>query len=390
MKPGTLELRKFVAPEIIYGVDALRQAGRSAKRFGARRVLVVTDPGVVAAGWTGAAVDSLDEEGIPAAVFANLTPNPKDHEVAAGAEFYRANDCDVILAVGGGSPIDCAKGIGILCSNGGDILQYRGVDEVPVPMPPLICVPTTAGSSADVSQFAIITDTTRKVKVAIISKAVVPDIALVDPRTTTTLSAELTAQSGIDALVHAIESYVSNASSPLTDLHATAAIPLIAANLRRAVEEPGHLETRGHLMLGSMLAGLAFSNASLGLVHAMAHSLGGLCDLPHGACNAALLAPVVAFNYDHARNRYDHVARLIGLELAGLDPAARCDALATRLRRIGEEVGFSVADLKVHFSGAEIQQLARNAFHDPCLATNPRPATVAEIGEIYGRTFQCT
>lgn len=382
------ELRKFVAPEIIFGVGALRQAGRSAKKFGAQKALVVTDPGVIRAGWVEAVLDSLKEEGIPAVVFQAVTPNPKDHEVAAGTDFYRANGCDVIIAVGGGSPMDCAKGIGIVSANGRNILEFEGVDEVPLPIPPLICVPTTAGSSADISQFAIVTDTVRKVKIAIVSKAVIPDFALVDPQTTTTMPAELTAATGMDALVHAMESYVSNASSPLTDIHALAALPLIGQNLVAAIKSPGNLDHRKNLTLASMLAGLAFSNASLGLVHAMAHSLGGLLGLPHGMANALLLDQVVDFNYQSAAARYDRIGQALGLKLEELKPGDRKDALLRRIVSLRTEAGIKKADFRLALPPEVLTQLATNAFHDPCLVTNPREASVQEIENLYEQAFR--
>ncbi|HBD08850.1 MAG TPA: alcohol dehydrogenase, partial [Syntrophobacteraceae bacterium] len=197
------ELRKFVAPEIVFGDGALGLIGQCAANLGARKVLLVTDPGVAAAGWVSPVQKSLREEGISCLLFERVTPNPKDHEVMDGAEVYREENCDVIVVVGGGSPMDCAKAIGVVATNDRHVLEFEGVDEVAVPGPPLICIPTTAGTSADVSQFAIITDTARQVKIAIISKALVPDVALIDPVTTTTMSAQLTAATGMDALVHA-------------------------------------------------------------------------------------------------------------------------------------------------------------------------------------------
>ena len=306
------ELRKFVAPEFVFGSGALTLIGRYARNFGAKNALVVTDPGLVRTGWVEKVIASLQEANISSEVFEGVTPNPKDHEVSRGILFYRETGCDIIIAVGGGSPIDCAKGIGIAHSNDMNVLEFEGVDEVPMPGPPLICIPTTAGSSADVSQFAIITDTARMLKIAIVSKTVVPDISLIDPETTTTMQAELTAATGIDALAHAVEAYVSNASSPITDLHALSAIPLLVQNLLPAIENPRHRVYRNNMMLGSLLAGLAFSNASLGLAHAMAHSLGGLLEQPHGMCNALLLSHVVGFNYPAVPERYDNIARAMG------------------------------------------------------------------------------
>ncbi|MDO8987400.1 MAG: iron-containing alcohol dehydrogenase, partial [Coriobacteriia bacterium] len=187
------ELRKFVAPEFVFGVDSRTLAGRYASNFGAKKALVVSDPGVVEAGWTEEVVRSLRDAGVESAVFAEVSVNPRSAEVMQGAEEYRRHGCQAIVAVGGGSPMDCAKGIGVVVNNEGDIVEYEGVDRIAVPMPPLICVPTTAGTSADVSQFCIVLDEDRGVKIAIVSKSLVPDLSLIDPRTLTTKPSELTA-----------------------------------------------------------------------------------------------------------------------------------------------------------------------------------------------------
>ena len=227
------ELRKFVAPEFIFGVGARLQAGLYAKNLGATTVLVVSDPGVIAAGWTAEVIQCLHSEGLQAVLFSDVTPNPKDFEIMHGVDRYLEADCDAIVAIGGGSPIDCAKGIAVVVANGGHILDYVGVDTVSEPGPPLICIPTTAGTAADVSQFAIIVDTENRNKIAIITKAIVPDLSLIDPATTTTMDPFLSACTGVDALTHAIEAAVSNAHSPITDLHALKAIELIKENLER-------------------------------------------------------------------------------------------------------------------------------------------------------------
>ena len=380
---SVLELRKFVAPEFVYGRGALEQIGRYARNFGAEKALLVSDPGVNGSGWVEKARVSLAAQGIAAVTFLEVTPNPNEREVAAGVRCYREHGCDIIIAVGGGSPMDCAKGIGVAYANDQDVLAFAGVDEVPMPGPPLICVPTTAGSSADVSQFAIINDLSRRLKIAIISKTVVPDVALIDPETTLTMPAELTAATGLDALVHAIEAYVSNASSPITDLNALAAMPRLCGNLVAAIEQPLVIGHRHEMMLGSLLAGLAFSNASLGLVHAMAHSLGGLLGLPHGMCNALLLDRVVAFNYAAAPERYQRIAQAMGVEVDGLDAAGRRDALLRAIVALRERAGIRTTIGALGVGPGDIAQLAINAHRDPCAATNPRPASVAEIERIF-------
>lgn len=377
-----LALRKFVAPEIVFGASARALAGRYARNLGARKVLVVTDPGVTAAGWVGQLESSLESEGLPYAVFSEVSSNPLAEQVMAGAELYRAHDCNAIVAVGGGSPMDCAKGIGIASSNGEHILKFEGADRVPCPGPPLICIPTTAGSSADVSQFAIISDTQRRVKIAIISKTMVPDVALIDPVTTTTMDPYLTACTGLDALTHAVEAYVSNASSAITDMHALEAVRLVSENLVAATEQPDDLAVRGRMALASLHAGLAFSNASLGAVHAMAHSLGGLLDLAHGECNAILLGHVVAYNFASAAERYRRVAQTMGLEVPE-DPDAAKAVLLGELTRLRQAAGVSRTLGEVGMTAEDIGVLARNAMKDPCMVTNPCRPTCRDIEETY-------
>lgn len=361
--------------------------GRYAANLAAKKVLLVTDPGVIRAGWASKVENALRESKLQSVVFSDVTPNPKDTEVMAGAALYLQEQCDVIIAVGGGSPMDCAKGIGVVASNGENILWFEGVDRIEKPCPPLICIPTTAGSSADISQFAIITDTARKVKIAIVSKVVVPDLALVDPRTTTTMPAELTVATGVDALVHAIEAYVSNANSPVTDLNALEAIRLVSRNLKGALEHPLDLRFRNPMMLASLLAGMAFSNASLGLVHAMAHSLGGYSDLPHGDCNALLLEHVVAFNFASVPERYVQIAKAFGLEMDELPAREQKSRLVDALRRFRIELGITGGLRELGMNKADLQKLAENALKDPCGVTNPIQATVGDIEMIYERAF---
>jgi len=381
------ELRKFVAPEFVFGIDARNLVGRYARNLGAARVLLVTDPGVLRAGWAEAAADGLREEHLVVTLFSALSPNPRDFEVMAGVEAFRRSDSDFIVAVGGGSAMDAAKGIGIVASNGGNILDYEGIDRVPVPMPPLLCVPTTCGTSADVSQFAIINNTKERVKIAIVSKALVPDVSLVDPITLSTLSAATTAATGMDAMVHAIEAVVSNAASPLTDVHAMQALRLLREHLAVAVKQADNMEARGGVMLASLEAGLAFSNASLGCVHALAHSLGGYLDLPHGECNALLLPCVVDYNFSSAPERYRRVGEALGLDFRGLSEAESrrrlCDHLLGLRRSLGIDGGLQGRGL----TEKDIPILARKAINDPCNATNPRRPTVGDLETILGEAL---
>lgn len=383
MSDIVMELRKFVAPELVFGIDARLMAGRYAANLGITRALVVTDTNVIAAGWTGDVESSLAESDILVHRFTGVTPNPRDSEVMIGVEVYLEHNCDAIVAVGGGSVIDCAKGIGIVISNGRFILDYEGVDRVAVPMPPLICIPTTGGTSADLSQFAIITNSAEKVKIAVISKAVVPDVALVDPVTLTSMDPYLTACTGMDVLSHAIEAYVSNAASPITDLHALEAMRLVAASLRRSVESPHDLDERGQMMLASLQAGLAFSNASLGSVHAMAHSLGGYKDLPHGECNALLLPHVIDFNFTRVPERFRKIAVALGFAEAGLTDAEVRSVLIAGVIDLRRQCGIDGTLLKRGVSVGDVGMLSAKAIRDPCNATNPRIPTATDLAAVY-------
>ncbi len=372
------ELRKFVAPEFVFGSGARFLLGRYLKNFEAKKVLLVTDPGIVSSGWLDEIIGALESEDYEYEIYSNIKSNPRTEEVMEGARVYESKRCDVIVALGGGSPMDCAKGIGIVTSNKKHINEFEGVDKVSMPSPPLICIPTTAGSSADVSQFAIISDSVRKVKMAIISKKLVPDVALIDPITTRTLNQYMTVCTAFDILSHAMEAYVSNASSPITDIHSIEAINLFSSNIIPCINDLDNIQFRGNLMLASLHAGLAFSNASLGLVHAMAHSLGGLKDLPHGECNAILLEHVVDFNFSSEPERYIKIAKTLGFndlnDKYGLMNGIVNLKIETGVNRTLKEIGVDEED---------IPELAKRAMQDPCIVTNPVIPKMSDVEEIF-------
>ena len=377
-----LELRKFVSPEFVFGEGALSLAGRYAKNFGATNVLVVSDEGVIRAGWARKVIQSLKDEGLSYSVYSNVLPDPKSEEVMNGAEVYKQEGCDVIVAVGGGSPMDCAKVIGIVSTNRRNILEFVGVDQIPLPGPPLICVPTTC-SSADVSQFAIITDTKEKLKKVIVSKTLVPDTSLIDPTTTLTMPEDLTAGSDIDAFVQAIEAFVSNASSPITDQLAMNALKLVIRHFVSVRNEPKNIEHRSKMMLGSLEAGLAFTNASLGLTHAMAHSLGGYTGVSHGRCISQIFPYVVQFNYDAVPERYDQIGELMGQNFRGLSHELKKTAIFNTIKKFLKEVGACQTLGSFGVKKDDLPRLARNAMNDVCIVTNPRRATLEDVMAIY-------
>lgn len=382
-----LELRKFVAPEIITGEGASLLVGRYISHFTSKKPFLVTDSDVRKQQWCQDIINEVESIVEKLVVFDSVTSNPKDKEPMFGAEQFLANECDLIIAVGGGSPMDCAKCICIVTTNGGNILDYEGVDQINLPGPPLICIPSTSGTAAEVSQFAIINDTKIKVKKAIISKKVVPDLALIDPLPLMTMNSYLTACTGMDALTHAIEAYVSNAHSSLTDIHALEGVRLIYEHLIDAVKEDRSIETMYQLMIGSTQAGLAFSNASLGAVHALAHSLGGLLNLPHGECNSILLQHVIEFNYDIAVSRYNKIAEILGVDISDNQDNIK-NSLIKKISKLRESIKIPEFVYVQEFSEEIRSHLIESALNDPCMLTNPKELTFDEVGELYDRIIK--
>lgn len=374
---GTIS--KFHTPEIVFGPESLAEAGFAARRLGAQRPFVVTDPGIIEAGWTARLRARLHEEGLRPTIWAELTPNPKDHEVAAGFKRYEDSGCDVIVAIGGGSCIDAAKAIAILTGNGGEILDYGGVDNVTSPIPPLLMIPTTAGTGSDVSQFCIITDTAAAVKVTIMGRALVPDISITDPRLLTTMPDDLAAATGLDALTHGIEAYVSMAHNPLADRHSLDAVRLVLGNLPRMLGERSRGCWSEQMALASLEAGMAFTNALLGATHALSHQVGGLLDLPHGVINGVLLPHVIRFNATSAGDRYVPLAVAAGLNAAGAPGDEAGYMLADKVAAIAAEVGVPRRLSQVGVRESDLPALARTAMADACLATNPRAPTEADL-----------
>ena len=382
------ELRKFVAPEIIIGVDARLTVGRYISHFASQKPMIVTDKNLISKPWFQEILLEIQKFNNDYLVFDQVSSNPRDYEVMIGSQLFIDHKCDLLIAIGGGSVIDCAKGIGIVSSNGGHILDYEGVDEIHYPGPPNICIPTTSGASADVSQFAIICDTDGLVKKAIISKKVVPDLALIDPVPLMTMDLNLTACTGMDALVHAIEAYVSNAHSHLTDVHALESIRLINTTLEAAVKTDRTINTMYQMMLGSLHAGLAFSNASLGAIHAMSHSLGGFLDLPHGECNSILMEHVVRYNFESAFERYTSIANQMDINTNGLSKEECMEALLLRIQTLRKNLNISEFAYTQKVDDAILEKLVEGALSDPCMVTNPRIFTKDEVKSIYERILR--
>jgi len=378
-----LEIRKFVAPEILFGINSRLLASEYCKKLGVRKLFFATDKVLIKTQWYREIEDQLMKDGIDFIVYSSISPNPRDYEVMEGARVFVENKCNMILALGGGSVIDCAKGIGIVSTNGGPINIFKGVDKIYNPMPPLISIPTTGGTSADVSQFAIINDFSEKYKMTIISKAVISDVALIDPMTLTSMDKMLSACTGMDALSHAFEAFVSNASSTITDLYAMEAIKIIEAEIVNSVLEPDNLKIREKIMQASLFAGLAFSNASLGCVHSLSHSLGGYLDLFHGECNAILLPHAIDFNYKAASEKYNKIAELMNIDTSNLTNKQIKNALQLHILELNQQLGITDTLSKKGVTLDILPVLAEKAIIDPCNATNPINPGKKDLEVIY-------
>jgi alcohol dehydrogenase class IV len=375
-------LLKFEIPEIIFGRGSLKQLGQCSRRMGGDKVLLVTDPGIVEKGWVDEALGYLKQEGLNTVVYDNVVTNPRAFQVEQGALEYSRNECDVIVAIGGGSPMDAAKGIAILVSNQGRIEDYVGCNLITQPIPPLICVPTTAGTGSDVSQFAIIADQEKKIKMTILSRAIMPDISLIDPRLLQSESSELIASTGMDALTHAIEAYVSSLSWSLTDPHASHAIKLVFRHLKEAVHKRS-LDPLEGMAIASLEAGAAFSNAILGAVHALAHPLGGRYDMHHGLANAILLPVVLQKNLEHAPEKYALIANAMGIDTRGKTNAEAAGQVPERIEALIKALHIPTKLSQVGVKKEDIPSLARDAAEDLCMMTNPQMYNAAEIEALY-------
>jgi alcohol dehydrogenase class IV len=376
-------LVKFHAPEVVFGIGSLGEAGFSAARLGARRPLVVTDPGIIEAGWVDELLRHLRDARLDPVVWCDVTPNPKDHEIHAAYERYVEQGCDVIVALGGGSCIDAAKGVAILSGNGGRILDYAGVDLVGKPIPPLLMIPSTSGTGADVSQFCIVSDTARSVKITIMGRALVPDISITDPRLLMTMPEWLNAATGLDALTHGIEAFVSLAHNPLADIHALNAVGLVCTNLRTTITAPREETARSKMAQASLNAGLAFTNAILGATHAMSHQVGGLLDAPHGVVNGVLLPHVIRYNAAESPERFVELARSAGLKVDGLPAIEAAEMLAEHVRDLADDVGVPRGLRELGVDESAIPRLALTTLDDAFLTTNPRSASSADVEKLF-------
>lgn len=367
----------------LMGAGAVKEIGNWANMLGAKKALIVSGKGKHGQALNKDIAELLKAAGVASAIYAGAEPNPTDVSVHEGAAMYKKEGCDMIVAVGGGSPMDCAKGIGVIATNGGQIYDYEGAGKVPKALPHFITINTTAGTASEMTNFAVITDTRRHVKMALVDWKMTPNVAINDPELMKSMPPALTAATGMDALTHAVEAYVSTIATPTTDAAAIAAIQIISKYLRPAVANGEDMVARDMMAHAEYLAGIAFNNASLGYVHAMAHQLGGFYNLPHGVCNAILLPHVEKFNVIAAPERFAEIAKALGENIEGLSTIDAANKAIDAIKQLSKDVGIPAGVKELGAKEEDIPTLTENAMKDICGLTNPRKATKEEIMAIY-------
>lgn len=374
----------FIPTVTLMGIGAHKEIGNQIKVLGGTKPFLCTDKGIVQAGIADEITKMIKKDtGRDVVVFDETVPNPTDVNVHDGLKVFQQNGCDLIISLGGGSAHDCAKGIGIVATNGGHIRDYEGIDKSSKAMPPFIAVNTTAGTASEMTRFCIITNTDTKVKMAIVDWRVTPTVAINDPLLMMGMPPALTAATGMDALTHAVEAYVSTIATPVTDACALKAIELISENLRAAVANGGDVEARDKMAYAEYLAGMAFNNASLGHVHAMAHQLGGFYDLPHGVCNAILLPHVERFNMIAKMDRFADIAAAMGENISGLSTRSAAEKALEAIVTLSQDVGIPRGLRELGVQEKDIPTMAQNAQKDACGLTNPRCPSLEDVIHIY-------
>jgi alcohol dehydrogenase len=392
LRSGALPQTFYNPTRIVWGEGCAAQIGPHAVKLGATKVMVVSDPGVVRAGITKPVIDSITGAGLEAEIYDAVEPDPRIQIVEAALEMFTSKGCDLIVAVGGGSAMDTAKAAAILATNPGQLRSYEGWEKFQNAPIPLFAVPTTVGTASEVTPFIVITDAAAKFKFTIGSPQAAPGIAFLDPLVVLGLPGNVTAATGMDALTHAIESYTSLLSMPLSEGLALHAIRLIAANLRTAVANSHNVSAMNAMLVGANVAGLAFSNTRLGNVHAMAHPLGAFWKIPHGVANALMLPHVMEFNALATPLKMIEIAQAMGEPMAGIglggvteyDAALRAPAA---VRRLMADVGIPQRLRDLGVDKNSIPDMAQDAMKSANIAINPRKTTINEIIGLYERAY---
>jgi alcohol dehydrogenase len=377
----------FILPtRIEYGIGALALLPRELEKLNVKRVVMVTDHGIQQAGLVDRVVNLLKQNGMGYTIFADVDPNPKDYNVSAGARVVREFNGQAIVALGGGSPIDCAKAIGVLATHGGDSIKaYEGKTAVHKEITPLITIPTTSGTGSEVTFSSVITDTANNFKMTVKNPLMAAKVALIDPELTLTMPPAVTASTGLDALTHAIEAYTANVAEPISDALALYAVELIYNNLKTAVYEGNNLEARAGMMMGSLLAGLAFSHSDVASVHCIAEALGGVFDTPHGVGNSILLPYVMEYNMEYSLDRYANIARMMGANFLCKEEGAK--KAVEMVKQLTKDVKLpSFRSLGI--DPRDFERLAEMSARNISTESNPRPMNKENYLEVINNAYR--
>ena len=386
-----MNLRSFAVPTVMkHGLGVTAAVADEAKAMGIKRPLVITDPGIVQAGLLERVTEPLRAAKMDYLVFDQVTSNPPIAVVDKGAGLYRDEMCDGLIALGGGSAMDTAKGIGVVAGHGGSIIDYEWADPQPIKdrIPPTICIPTTAGTGSEVTLWAVITDPSRKIKFNVGGTPHIGAwLALLDPELTFDLPSSITAGTGMDALAHAIECYTCAYAQPFSDSVALLAIEYVGQYLRVAFAQGHNAEARYKMSMAAMLGGMAYGTESAGAAHAMSQSAGGVRDVPHGPFTARLLGPVMEYNYLGEPHKFARIAQALGEDIRGLSVWQAAEKSVEAVLRLTEDVEIPTLQ-SLGFTEEEIPSLADIAFKDPQTIGNPRDLSVQSYRQIYQRTFE--
>lgn len=375
--------RIYLPPLSLIGPGALEDLGEELKTLPYKKALFVTDKVLVKLGVAEKVLDVIASANIKTVLFDDVDPNPTVKNVNSGLELLKKHDCDFILTLGGGSPQDCGKAIGILATNGGNIEDYEGIHLSQHASLPIIAINTTAGTASEVTINYVITDEKRHIKMVMVDKNCLVKIAVNDPKLMIGKPADLTAATGMDALTHAIETYITKGAFEWSDTLALEAIKLISESLEKAVADGEDLEARSKMAWGQFIAGQAFSNAGLGYVHSMAHQLGGMYNLPHGVANAILLPHVEQFNIPSCAHKLKNVAKAMGVDVSEMSDAEGANAAITAIKTLSKSVGIPSGLKELGVQEKDFKEMANNALADVCTGGNPREVTLQDTIAIY-------
>lgn len=377
----------YFPPIVIMGPGAIELIVPEIQRMNVKKALVVTDKVLIKAGVVQMVLDVLDGAKFPYALYSDVKPNPTVTNVNDGYHALLDNECDYVISIGGGSPQDTGKGVAILATNPGDLRDYEGVGKTANKALPIVAINTTAGTASEATINYVITDEERKLKMVIVDPNSIATVAVNDPVLMIKMPAALTAATGMDALTHAVEGYTTAGATPFTDLFNLEAIKAISASLRTAVNDGDDLDARDQMAYGQFVTGMGFSNGGLGIVHSMAHQLGGFYDLPHGVCNAILLPYIVQYNAQDVGDRLKDIAVAMGVDISRREPKEINIMAIDAIKRLSKDVGIPAGLKEIGVKEADFPVLADMALADICTGGNPKCPTKEDIIAIYKAAF---